>query len=677
MEIPVEKLAWGSQQRCCYRNPDLHDEDVPEIDLSSPLAPAAAANSECLPILVAGDQNAGKSTFLHSFCNANDAGFLRLTSFLPILSSEFVNLRILRGSERAMDELPFLDTDVARGIFSLTLENFAFFCNEFGLQSLVVDGSGNLRFRDDTRFVALEFLEIGGDHLDRLVSFSSSSNTDTNEAVVDLLDVVLEEVLLRSLALVRHARRLAYFINMSTLLDPDSNRVNAGSLRLLLDRLSFLYEQLTQHTGDTDDSGEISLVVYCSRLADGGNTQSFDVDQAWQTLEEITGKKTERREYDASQEAATDAKCATPFSEEFGEAYQTILASEGGRLRQHKTVIGWLAAALQTALPCFKLRGVYPTHNLEEDGSMSTVSVLRSVVRLLDANMLISKQRQRSVQNRSCSASSSCPDSVSQKVVERVLSCAVELRGGSDHAGAGLHLWVTRDEFCDFVEEREEGVLPEVELGLSWGRVAPRLVESGACVPLHPSGKCADISILLQFDSSSPPKDLLRLAPGWQRDERISTTRDVVCVGFPRHSRLFECVTGPVGHHAASVGPESCLMMSVSGGKMLREIAADLTDKLLKKVAELPLDWEEYDEMLQEVFQLASDLWTALRLHTAPDILDLGAAGSAQVLSAPAVAVRGVAGLLARKLPDVVSCSGVGGRDAALARCVLLRLNTD
>ena len=66
-----------------------------------------------------GDQNAGKSTFLHAFTYNEDERFLEMSSLLPVLSASFVNTRFLTREQAAaqapMDELPFLDTDIGRG----------------------------------------------------------------------------------------------------------------------------------------------------------------------------------------------------------------------------------------------------------------------------------------------------------------------------------------------------------------------------------------------------------------------------------------------------------------------------------------------------------------------------------------------------------------------------------
>ncbi|CDJ65256.1 hypothetical protein, conserved [Eimeria necatrix] len=70
---------------------------------------------------------------------------------------------------QSRDELPFLDSDVARSAALLTAEDFAFFCNEFGIHQEQPRG---LRLKvNKSRYVLLHFLEFGGDHLDRMNAF--------------------------------------------------------------------------------------------------------------------------------------------------------------------------------------------------------------------------------------------------------------------------------------------------------------------------------------------------------------------------------------------------------------------------------------------------------------------------------------------------------------------------
>ncbi|CBZ49618.1 conserved hypothetical protein [Neospora caninum Liverpool] len=208
---------------------------------------AHCGETAMVSLLIVGDQNAGKSTFLHAFCRDRlGARFLQLTSFLPFLQASFSNTRLVFLRERdfqekaeeegqqkrqetsdeesgcgevlseertdqpntfeklasssssssssfssssslehssallsfCRDERPFLDSDVARALVLFTLEDFLFFCSEFSIAFSVLSpssspssSSSSLRFSALTRYVALHLLELGGDHLDRLLHF--------------------------------------------------------------------------------------------------------------------------------------------------------------------------------------------------------------------------------------------------------------------------------------------------------------------------------------------------------------------------------------------------------------------------------------------------------------------------------------------------------------------------
>ena len=119
-----------------------------------------------------------------------------------------------------MDEPPFLDTDVGRASFLVTLEDFAIFVEEYQLPI----GADELRAlaASSVRYAAIELIEIGGDHLDRLAA---------RRAALDLGGVRstsagppygggLEAALRRSEALVRAAESTVYFVNGSALLAP-------------------------------------------------------------------------------------------------------------------------------------------------------------------------------------------------------------------------------------------------------------------------------------------------------------------------------------------------------------------------------------------------------------------------------------------------------------------------
>ena len=91
--LPIQRTELGFVQHTLYRQPDLYHEAV--IELDSPFAAIFAADTAVFSFLVLGDQNAGKSTFLHAFTYDEDANFIQLTSHFPILTSTFVNSRFL------------------------------------------------------------------------------------------------------------------------------------------------------------------------------------------------------------------------------------------------------------------------------------------------------------------------------------------------------------------------------------------------------------------------------------------------------------------------------------------------------------------------------------------------------------------------------------------------------
>jgi len=91
--IPIEQKSYGYVQRTSFANRDLFDEEV--VELESPLADLVQANTLIHTFLLLGDQNAGKSTFIHAFCRSTDHNYTELLSILPILSATFVNTRFI------------------------------------------------------------------------------------------------------------------------------------------------------------------------------------------------------------------------------------------------------------------------------------------------------------------------------------------------------------------------------------------------------------------------------------------------------------------------------------------------------------------------------------------------------------------------------------------------------
>ena len=139
-----------------------------------------------------------------------------------------------------MDEPPFVDTDVGRASFLLTLEDFAFFVNEFELGDAVpLERLAAQR----TQYAAVQLIEIGGDHLDRMLDGGDE----------------LGGVIGRSEALVAASQKSVYFLNGSTLLASA-----AGALELVPDALALLLRRLRYLRGVLPAGQEV--LFYLSRL---------------------------------------------------------------------------------------------------------------------------------------------------------------------------------------------------------------------------------------------------------------------------------------------------------------------------------------------------------------------------------------------------------------------------
>lgn len=218
--LTLERTQHGWVQKTSFTHPDLHDELVEElVSLSSPFASAGAGSgASVFTFLLLGDQNAGKSTFLHAFSHAGSASWLALGSYLPILSASFLNASLRTDSATPpMDEPPFLDTDIGRASLLLTIEDFAFFVSEFELGA-AVDVQALAAQR--VAHVAVQLVEVGGDHLDSLMAAGEGDGGAPDDAWAS--------VYARSRALIGGSRKSAYFVNAASLLRPDP----AGRLRL-------------------------------------------------------------------------------------------------------------------------------------------------------------------------------------------------------------------------------------------------------------------------------------------------------------------------------------------------------------------------------------------------------------------------------------------------------------
>eukprot|EP00916_Digyalum_oweni_P003132 GHVL01005641.1.p1 GENE.GHVL01005641.1~~GHVL01005641.1.p1 ORF type:complete len:295 (+),score=73.19 GHVL01005641.1:129-1013(+) len=157
----VKRNILGFEQRSEYRHPDSCDEEICEVDATGVACPSA----QMFSFLLLGDQDAGKSTFLHTFCNADNPNFTQLSSFFPIFLSKFINIFF---SNTPPLGTPFIKTDIARGISLITTENFLFFLEEFNIKYINIH----------KKYVIIDLCEMGGDHIDRLMKRFSDSKIE-------------------------------------------------------------------------------------------------------------------------------------------------------------------------------------------------------------------------------------------------------------------------------------------------------------------------------------------------------------------------------------------------------------------------------------------------------------------------------------------------------------------
>ncbi|OLS21241.1 MAG: hypothetical protein HeimC3_36620 [Candidatus Heimdallarchaeota archaeon LC_3] len=219
MKIPVQKSHYGFKQQNSYEHPDLYEESV--ITLDSPLASIIASDTHIITILLLGNRNSGKSTFIHSFTNKTDKNFFELLSEIPIINSTFINTRFIEDGLPYIDEPPFIDTDIGRGTILLNREDFEFLLSEYNVT--------HPNFTNKTRYVLIHFIEIGGDHLDRLIN----NNEDSKD---------IKEILSQTKAILKTTKQLMYFINFNELFLNNFNKLNFEEFKKITSRIQYLIQ---------------------------------------------------------------------------------------------------------------------------------------------------------------------------------------------------------------------------------------------------------------------------------------------------------------------------------------------------------------------------------------------------------------------------------------------------
>ena len=266
--MKIEKVKYGYQQMNKFINNDLYHEEVVEFsEAGSIFQQKYGKKTVTLSFLLLGDQNAGKSTFIHSFTNDKQSSihFLQLYSILPILASSFINMRFLshKNITKAdlMDELPYMDTDIAKGTILLSIESFFFFLNEYDIDAQLYLS----KIPADTEYICIQLIEIGGDHFDRLIQFQSASQKQPENEFKQHI----EEIMFNSNRMLSNSHKSIYFINCKTLFNPENQQIISSSYDQLVTRMNYLFS-IFNHLQQPHE-----IILYFTRLNNVDHTTSL------------------------------------------------------------------------------------------------------------------------------------------------------------------------------------------------------------------------------------------------------------------------------------------------------------------------------------------------------------------------------------------------------------------
>ena len=485
--LPVTRHEYGYVQRTRYQQPDLYHEEVVEPD--SPFAFVLPSGTQLFTFLLLGDQNAGKSTLIHAFANSDDANFLELTSFVPILSSSFFNVRFLASDSRTSprDEPPFIDTDLARGNFLMTLEDFVFMANEFGFVERVIDetarcfraraGSDRARL-DSIRFVLVQFIEIGGDHLDRMMQTTqgSSSSSSSNEDDSDMTPFV-RDIVSQSVQLIRRAYSSIYFINVTSLTEPVAGisrrrKLSGVAFGRLLDRLEYLRTLLPERR---------RLLVYTSRLP---ARECFATEHREQDLLHVA-REVSRVQQLSSHDGMVDVADVHPMTTLLGDVLPQIALARGWEI---------------------EIVGVHEVNHLvlpsDTDGSTDTLSAPLNVPSIMCT-------LGRLFLTDAALYQSSEPTAF---VIAHLVQCAKQCHQhdhAADHAsGSAQDHWIEQRRFRAFLEHLHFTDIPETTALQHFERVA-LLLERACMVVLRSRRQLPLLRIVCASTAAGEPRSAL------------------------------------------------------------------------------------------------------------------------------------------------------------------------
>ncbi|CEM39347.1 unnamed protein product [Vitrella brassicaformis CCMP3155] len=198
--------------------------------------------------------------------------------------------RVRMCPPREVSRLPFLDTDIARGLFLLTIDDFFFFWNEFGIDAFrpacAMEGSST-----DQYYVCLcKHTDVTA-VINRPLSDPSPGDTSFSSHLQDVLE--------RSMDLLKTSRRTLYFINCQTLFDRSQHTrlltLSHTPFKQFLERLAFLASQLAHRDerhgvlfccsmvweGKVDGEASIKVV---REACEGWAGSAAAIDSLWNSL---------------------------------------------------------------------------------------------------------------------------------------------------------------------------------------------------------------------------------------------------------------------------------------------------------------------------------------------------------------------------------------------------------
>jgi len=499
--------------------------------------------------------------------------------------------RVRMCPPREVSRLPFLDTDIARGLFLLTIDDFFFFCNEFGIDAFrpacAMEGSSVDQyyvFDASTRFVGIQFLELGGDHLDRLMTFATHQHDVTAVINRPLSDPSpgdtsfsshLQDVLERSMDLLKTSRRTLYFINCQTLFDRSPHTgvltLSHTAFMRLLERLAFLASQLAHRDerhgvlfccsmvweGKVDGEASIKVV---REACEGRAGSAAAIDSLWSSLPG----------YGPSWEAPPDEGEVTtePFAEDVGS-----ISHDGiDRLRRNPqfhflqwvfhcvlwrqpsfpwtTSLNFLSLTIARALedpppaPSQPQQQPQPPPSRGLPAPLCVPSVVMTVARLLKAKAMRTEgpQTLQQQQEGAGDVAGGLPPvgELGALLLHTVVNSVMWHR---DAGGGRVALWVTRRDFHDFLDQAGEddemetaamSELPPMTMLNWWDKTVGALAQIGLMA--HHGGRgYPRIAVRLSAD----PSRAVVIAPQTAPDAGDPDS----AVAFPYYPALLQAFT--------------------------------------------------------------------------------------------------------------------------------------